>query len=349
MNDMGIGSWAARRARQAPGRTAFKQADATWSFREVEEDANSIARGLKSAGVERGDRVAFLSQNSVDVLLTLLGCAKIGAVFVPLNTRLAAPEVGYILGDCKPKVLIWGTGFDAIVESENVVRLGVRQVAIDDGTRESLRAWKTDQSADALDEPVSLDDLLMLQYTSGTSGHPKGVMLTHGNVTWNTFSFLVDSDLTDNDVALVMAPLFHTASLNMIFAPIFIKGGTCIIEPGFDPQRAIELIERERVTTFFGVTAMYLAMMQQPSWETADLSSARRMSCGAAPFPEPLLRRVLERGHALLQGYGLTEASPGVTILESHDSLAKMGSVGKPHFFTDVRIVRSDGSDAPPR
>ncbi len=197
-----------------------------------------------------------------------------------------------------------------------------------------------------IDEPIGLDDLFMIQYTSGTSGRPKGVMLTHGNVVWNVVNLLVDIDLGSEEVALVTAPLFHTAALNQVLFPTILKGGTILVEPRFDPVRAVDLIESERVTLLFGVTSMYLALAAVPRFAEADLSSLRLALSGGAPIPESLLHTWLDRGLMIIQGYGLTEASPGTTMLRAADGVRKLGSAGTACFFTDVRVVTADG-DAP--
>ncbi len=193
-----------------------------------------------------------------------------------------------------------------------------------------------------IDEPIGLDDLFMIQYTSGTSGRPKGVMLTHGNIVWNVYNLLVDIDLTSEEIALVTAPLFHTAALNQVLFPTILKGGTALIEARFDPARAIDLIETERVTLLFGVTSMYLALAASERFEAADLSSLRLALSGGAPIPESLLHTWLERGLMIVQGYGLTEASPGATMLRVADGVRKLGSAGTSCFFTDVRVALGD-------
>jgi fatty-acyl-CoA synthase len=193
-----------------------------------------------------------------------------------------------------------------------------------------------------LDEDIALDDLFMIQYTSGTSGQPKGVMLTHGNVIWNVYNLLVDIDLGSEEIALVTAPLFHTAALNQVLFPTILKGGTALVEAKFDPVRAIDLIEAERVTLLFGVTSMYLALAAAPRFAEADLDSLHLALSGGASIPESLLRTWLDRGLMIVQGYGLTEASPGTTMLRTADGVRKLGSAGTSCFFSDVRIVQGD-------
>jgi fatty-acyl-CoA synthase len=187
----------------------------------------------------------------------------------------------------------------------------------------------------------------MILYTSGTTGRPKGATLTHANVTWNSFNVLIDIDVASDEVSLVSAPLFHAAALGMLCLPTLLKGGTVVLAPGFDPARAFDLIESRRVTWMFGVPAMFSAMAQAPRWADADLSSVRILMCGGAPVPEPLIVTYEKRGLTFLQGYGMTEASPGALFL-SRQNVSKIGSAGKASFFSAVRLVRPDFSEPAP-
>ena len=340
MRDQGLGSWTSRRRRMSPEKPALVQDGASVSYAELDDLAIRAARGLRSAGVGRGDRVAWLGLNSIEMVAAMLGTAKLGAVFVPLNTRLAPPEVAWILANAEPALLCWTAGFETIVESAEVHDTGVPALQVTDqaGGRGLAELLADDRTP--LDEPVDHDDLFMIQYTSGTSGRPKGVQLTHGNIVWNCFNLIVDVDVRSDEVALVTAPLFHTAALNQVLFPLILKGATCLVEARFDPARAIELIEEHGVTLLFGVTSMYLAIAQAPRWPEADLHTLRSALSGGAPLPEALLRTYAERGLPIIQGYGLTEASPGVTMLRAPETLRKLGSAGTPCFFTDVRVVR---------
>ncbi len=337
MHDKGIGSWPTRRARMSPHRVALRQADREVTYAQLADDSEALAGGLRGRGVNRGDRVAYLGLNSIDLVVAMFATARLGAVFLPLNTRLAPPEMAYILADGAPTLLIWEEGFERITEAEEVCALGIPQVRI--GGEDHRPADLSRSEAGPIDTPVGLDDLFMIQYTSGTSGHPKGVQLTHGNIVWNVYNVLVDLDLRSDEVALVTAPLFHTAALNQLLLPTLLKGGTALIEAKFDPERALDLIERDRVTFLFGVTSMYLALTRAARWREADLSSLRTAMSGGAPIPVALLQTYAERGLPLIQGYGLTEASPGVTMLRAEDSLTHMGSAGTPCMFTDVRVI----------
>jgi fatty-acyl-CoA synthase len=164
-------------------------------------------------------------------------------------------------------------------------------------------------------------------------------VLSHGNITWNSVNVLVDVDLAADEVTLVVAPLFHTAGLNMTCLPTLLKGGTVVLVPAFDPERVLADIERHRVTYLFGVPTMYDAMARCPNWASADLSSLRQVNCGGSPVPPATIRSYLARGLPFSQGYGMTETSPGVLYLTREDSASKPGTAGVPHFFADVRVV----------
>jgi len=185
-------------------------------------------------------------------------------------------------------------------------------------------------------------------YTSGTTGGSKGATLSHGNITWNALNVVVDADFRQDEIALVVAPLFHTAALNMLCLPTLLKGGAVLIEPGFEPGRALEAIETHRVTSLFGVPALYDAMAAHPRWPDADLSSLRMLLCGGAPVPEATIRNYTSRGLTFIQGYGMTETSPGALLLDAAHVESKAGSAGVPHFFTEVKVVRPDLSPAAP-
>jgi fatty-acyl-CoA synthase len=173
-------------------------------------------------------------------------------------------------------------------------------------------------------------------------------MLTHGNITWNAVNVLVDHDLIADEVALVSAPLFHTAGLNMLTLPVLLKGGTCVLTTGFDPDATLDLVERHRITFMFGVPAMFQSVARAARWAAADLSSLRLLTCGGAPVPPSLIATYQARGLTFLQGYGMTEAAPGTLFLDAAHAVTKAGSAGVPHFFSDVKVVGPGLAEVPP-
>ncbi|MDX6431617.1 MAG: fatty-acyl-CoA synthase [Streptosporangiaceae bacterium] len=341
MRNQGIGSWPARRARIAPGRTAVIFRESTRSYGELDERVNRLARGLLARSLSPGGRVAYLGPNHPAALETLFAAGAAGAVFVPLNFRLTGPELRFILDDSGAEVLVYAP------EQADVVAAmpwgGRRLIALADDYEDLLAG----ASPDPLDEPVDLGDPCMIMYTSGTTGTPKGAELSHGNITWNCVNVLLDVDLTRDEVTLVSAPMFHAAALNMTCLPTFMKGAAAVIMPSFSPDGAYDLIEVHRVTWMFGVPAMFQAMLRSPRWPRADLSSIRILECGGAPVPEPLIRAYQARGLTFVQGYGMTETAPGALFLGS-DAADRIGSAGKPSFFTDVRLAGPDDTAPPP-
>ncbi|MEV3987353.1 long-chain fatty acid--CoA ligase [Streptomyces sp. NPDC049837] len=355
MLNQGIGSWPARRARKTPDRIAVVHEDRTWTYRELHQRVLRLAHALRGLGTGRGDRVAYLGPNRPAFLETLFAAGALGAVFVPLNTRLAAPELAYSLADSGSTVLIHApehaeaagaAAGDAGVRHRVTLGEPEERVLGDGvlGYEELLAGGGTDP----LDEAVAPDDPCMIMYTSGTTGRPKGAVLSHANTIWNSVNVLVDTDLAGDEVTLVIAPLFHTAGLNMTCLPTLLKGGRVVLLGAFDPGHVLELIERHRVTYMFGVPTMYDAMAASPRWAGTDLSSLRTLNCGGAPVPARTIATYLARGLAFSQGYGMTEASPGVLYLDREQTSAKAGSAGVPHFFTDTRVVLPDGRDAAP-
>ncbi len=344
MRNEGIGSWPARRARKTPHRTALLHDGTALTYAALHARTARLAHALRSQGVRRGDRVAYLGPNHPSLLEALFASGLLGAVFVPLNTRLAPPELAHQIDDSGARLLLHGPTHAAA--ADHLLRhTGLTSLLDVSSTYEALIAAAP---ADRLDEPVTGGDPAMIMYTSGTTGRPKGAVLTHANLTWNAFNVLIDADYRPAERALVCAPLFHTAGLNMVTLPVLLKGGTCVLAGSFDAAETLRTVEREGITVLFGVPTMLGLMARTPEWDTADLSSLTRLVCGGAPVPGTLLDSYRRRGLDILQGYGMTEASPGVLFLDAEHAAAKIGSAGVPHFFTDVRLVATDGRDSAP-
>ncbi|MFD5002995.1 long-chain fatty acid--CoA ligase [Streptomyces mutabilis] len=338
MRNHGIGSWTARRARKTPHRTAVVYRDAEITYGRLHERTTRLAHHLRRLGVRPGDRVAYLGPNHPSFLETFFAAGQLRAVFVPLNTRLAEPELRHCLADSGASVLVHTEAFEEFAASCGVQR----RVAVDAVLERALGECPTTP----VDVPVGHTDTAMIMYTSGTTGRAKGAVLTHGNLIWNSVNALVDGEFPADTVTLLSAPLFHTAALNMTCLPTVLKGGTLVLEDSFSPGRTLDLIRRHRVTVMFGVPAMFQQVAADPGFAAADLSSLRALLCGGAPVPEALIRTYQRRGIGFLQGYGMTEASPGVCLLDAERALDKPGSAGLPQFFSDVRVVDPAGEDA---
>ncbi|MFC4003715.1 long-chain fatty acid--CoA ligase [Prauserella oleivorans] len=348
MRNNGIGSWPRRCARRNPGRAAIVHGDRTLTYREFAARVTRAANGLRKLGVGRGDRVAYVGANHPAFLEAFFAAGTLGAVFVPLNMRLAGREIAALAGDCGAAVLVHDTG-RAAHAGEASAASGVRTLQV--GTEPGEDEWNAfvDAGEDtAIDEDVSLDDPCLIMYTSGTTGMPKGAVLTHGNLTWNAMDVVVDVDLRSDEVSLVVAPLFHAAALSMNCLPIMLKGGTVVLVDAFDPERTLDIVQRYRITHLHGVPTIFEALTRPQRWPETDLSSVRRASSGGSAAPLTLIRTYLDRGIAFSQGYGMTETGPGALYLPPTRAADKVGAVGRPHFFVDVRVVDAEGRDVGP-
>lgn len=323
-----------------PAGVAVRYEDQSVTYAELSARVTALVARLRALGVGRGDRVAYLGPNHPSFLEVLFATARLGAVFTPLNVRLATAELTHQLADSGAVLLVYGEPLESTVADLRAHGCGVRALAC--GELETVAYPDA-----ALDEPVALEDACVILYTSGTTGHSKGVVLTHGNLTWNCFNAIIENDVAGDERALVVAPLFHAATLAMICLPTLLKGGTTVLVPSFDPDSVLEIIERERITLMFGVPTMFEALADRPRWADSDLSSIRRLLCGGAAVRPATIGRYLDRGLDFGQGYGLTEAAAGVLMLGGAHLRTKAGSVGTPSFFTDVQVVDDGGRPVP--
>ena len=318
-----IDRWIRDRGRNTPARMAIDYQDRLVTYGELDAWSDAFAAEFADAGLKRGDRVATLSGNSPEHVAVLFGCAKAGLVLLPLSWRLTAPELRYQLDDAEPSLFLVESEHRALAEATT-------------GRFELLELRPAGRRAPAVS--VRDDDGLFLVYTSGTTGRPKGAMLTHANCFWTNLSFDLATGVHGDDVVLQVLPQFHIGGWNVQSLLSWLKGATVVLERHFDAERVLRLIEEKRVTTMMGVPPIYLFLAQQPGFADADLSSLDRAVVGGAPMPEPLLELWAARGTAVIQGYGLTEAAPNVLCLPPEDAIRKSGWAGKPYPFVDVRL-----------
>ena len=324
-----IGRWLTDRARNTPERVAIDHRDETWTYATLERRSAGMVAALAGRGVRRGDRVATLTANSPEHVALLFACARLGAVLQPMNWRLAPAEVRYQLDDAEPSLLVLQDEHAALAAEAG-------------GDTGRVSFAELDAEPAAFGVEVADEDALLLAYTSGTTGKPKGAVLTHANCFWTNLSFDRTGGIADDDVVLQVLPQFHSGGWNVQPLLAWWKGATVILEPEFDPARVLDLIERKRVTTMMGVPATYLFMAEQPRFATADLSSLRRAVVGGAPMPESLLTTWQRRGVGIVQGYGLTEAAPNVLCLPPESAERKLGFAGRPYPHVDVALRDPD-------
>ena len=342
--------WIAHFGRRTPDRIAVIDlaTDRRLSYGQFDARISRLAAHLREAlGVKRGDRVAVLALNTTDTLEVQFACFRIGAVFLPLNTRLTVPELQFIVGDSSPKVMIHDTDLAEVALTVAKLCNVSSTLLLGAGGDRRLIAAAGAKPLDTF-ELVTHDDISTIMYTSGTTGRPKGAIITHGMTFWNCVNLGGPAYVSPSTVLLTVLPLFHTGGLNCYTNPVLHAGGTVLIMRAFDPGLALQLISDPAygITQFFGVPAIYQFMAQHPAFASADFSRLVIGGVGGAPMPVPLLKVWEERGVALQQGYGMTETSPAVLALDREDAARKAGSSGKPVLHTEVRIVRPDGTDA---
>lgn len=306
------------------------------TYAELDLRSEELAAGLVTTGLARGDRVATLTGNSAEHVEVLFACAKAGLILVPLSPRLAPAEVAYQIDDAAVSILLVAPPHGGLADAAlRLAREVPRTAALTPAGLDALRL----PSGDARDAAVEDGDPLMIVYTSGTTGKPKGAVLTHANFFWTNLSFDRIAEVGSSDVILQVLPQFHCGGWNCQPLLGWWKGARVVIELSFDAGRALEIIERERVTAMMGVPANYQFMAAHIRFGTTDLSSLRTAVVGGAPMPETLLETWMHRGVALVQGYGLTEAAPNVACVPAEDAARKLGCAGKPYPHVEVALA----------
>ncbi|WP_448719699.1 o-succinylbenzoate--CoA ligase [Microbacterium natoriense] len=349
MLPQGIGTWLAKRRLKSPDKTAVIFGHDEITYREFADAADRVAAVLWQRGIRQGDAVAYIGENSPPFLQVMFGAAQLGAVFVPVNTRLAAPEIRHILVDSGARAVVLDPEFldramDG-VEAGHIAHVIVTGDGISGHPGLARQMAEADGEHDGTEVPM--DAPAAIVYTSGTTGRPKGAVLTHQNLTWVALNCIIDYDVVSTDRSLMISPLFHVASLGMGALPVILKGATLVLENGFEAGRALQLIQRHRITMLSGVPTTYQMMADHPEWSSTDLSTLQKLTCGGSAVPTRILNAFEERGLSFSQGYGMTETSPGATSLSPEMTRAKQGSVGLAHFFTEVRIADEHGVAVP--
>ncbi len=343
------------RARLTPDREALLElaAGRRFSYAELNERACRVANFLREdLGVRAGDRVSILAPNSVAYIDLLYGLAKIGAIFAPLNWRLVARELSYIVNDCTPRVLICGPEFADIL-TEMRPDIAVDHIVSLDGADLPGAARYEDLLAVASPSepprpPFDEDAAHCILYTSGTTGQPKGAIIPQRQVVWNCINTVVSWGLVDADVSPVFTPLFHGGGLFAFMTPVFYIGGRIVLARDFDVDESLRVIRDEQCTVILGVPTLFQMWRDAPAYRAADFSHVRFFISGGAPCPVDLIeawRR--EKDVVFRQGYGLTEVGPNCFSMTDAESVPKTGSVGKPIFHSEMRLVGPDDGDVP--
>jgi acyl-CoA synthetase (AMP-forming)/AMP-acid ligase II len=325
------------------------------SFTELNGRCNQVANALRDGGVKHGDRVALLLMNGTEFVETFFAVGKIGAVNVPLNWRLVADELEFILADAGASVLLYGSDFAEVVaelkgrgdKTAITTWIEVGDAAAGGTSIEGAVAYDDWMSSASDDEPEpsgSGDDLMFIMYTSGTTGLPKGVMHSHDTVLWSILTGVATADFQMGDRYLLSLPMFHVGALNPVLSCVY-GGCSLIILKAFDPVKSWELISAEKITATLMVPVMLQFMLAVRDPEVHDASSLRWVMSGAAPVAKTLIEQYDALDIEIHQVYGLTETGGPGCLISSADAVKRAGSTGKAFFFTQVRVVNDAGDD----
>jgi fatty-acyl-CoA synthase len=346
--------WIDHHAANRPAHEAVRELDTgrSFTYAELDRRVDAMAAHLRSLGIGRGDRVAVLAHNGVEFFDIQFACARTGSICVLLNWRLTVSELEYIVGDSSPMLLVHDVEFAASA-TELQQRCSIDgRLEINGGAPDSEyeRALAAQVGVDVERVALTHDDVITIMYTSGTTGLPKGAMITHGMNFWNCVNLGFPAGIGIDTVHLDVLPLFHTGGLNCYSNPVLHAGGTVVIFKTFDPGATLRVLgdPSHGITHFFAVPAPYQFMMQHPDFDDTDLSRLRIAGVGGAPCALTIMEAWSERGVSLTQGFGMTETSPACIFLDPGDALRKIGSTGKALMHTEFRIVDEEGADCAP-
>ena len=344
-----IGDFLTRRSRITPDREGLVCEGVRRNYQDLNDRANRLANAMTTLGIGHGDRIGILAFNEPEYYDMYFGLGKIGATLVPVNYRLAGPEIQYILSDSESKVLVFGPEYAEVVDS---IRSDIPTkdfIAISENPPDWAKSYETLISEASDGEPQIVggdDDTLTILYTSGTTGRPKGAELTHTYYYWNSVNLMCTLGLDIGNTSLIALPLFHIGALA---GPPWVvhSGGKVVLLRTLDPQRFLELIEEEKISGFGSVPQLLDFLKLVPDFEKYDWSSVKTILVYAAPVPVTLIREYEASGIEVRQLYGLTECNTG-TVLDSENAIEKVGSCGRPFFHTEVRVVDDNGRELPP-
>lgn len=346
-----IGNWPRIQAQRQPTSTALVQGSREKTYDQFTERIHSWAHAFRDQyNVKFGDRVAVVMKSRIEFLEILFAASSLGAITVPFNHRLAPAELDYLVQDASPSVLTYEDGFEDKIDSmETTTEVpNVVQISAETGGKEVVDG--TDPDPINVVENVS-DHPAVIAYTGGTTGRPKGAVLTHENLLYHSLSMIKWVDLTKRDTTLTALPLFHTGGLNIFSLPTIYQGGTLVMMPDFDPSQLLKKIEQEGVNVMFGVPTIYRSVIDAEQFEETEFSSIRVLSSGGDYCPPEIVDRFGDAGIDFTHGYGLTESAPGVLTNypsdENYSEKMKEGSVGKPYFYSEVKIVDENGDTVP--
>jgi fatty-acyl-CoA synthase len=340
-----IGDWAERRATLTPNREAlFDNIEKNlYTFNDLNLRANRLARVLLNEGISKGDRVAMFSTNRIECVDLFLATGKIGAILVPFNVRLSIRELEYLIKKTSPSIFFYEPRLEEKaleVKEMNLIKknavMGNISILDDDTTQKMTEKV----SSSKVERPtINFEDPHLILFTGGTTGLPKGAVIPHRLIFWNSVNTILSWSLTSEDVQPLLFPLFHTGGWNVLFVPFYHLGAKTILMGDFDPEETIRVIEREKSTIVIGVPTMFHAMANSPLFKETNFNSVKLFISGGAPCPVAIMERYWTKNKPFKMGYGLTEVGPNNFYLPEKDIKKRPTSVGLPVFHCDMRII----------
>lgn len=335
----GIAYWIEKWAFTHPDRTAVITDNEKVSYKQLDRMIAIATQGIQEKLQGRkGERIAILSHNRLEYIVLLFAIAKAECVAVPLNIRLSAKELIFQLNDSGSRILYAeedNSEFAAsLVEQSELECLAFME-----------NVCEETQTSFAFEQLIDEEAPYIICYTSGTTGKPKGAVLTQSNIFWNAVNNKLAIDLTSEDRCIVLLPLFHIGGIGLFAFPALFSGGTIVIPGKFDPEKTLAMIEKYQVTVVMGVPTIHQALLTSPSFNTTDLSTVRWFYNGGAPCPRELIDAYFDRGFLFGQGFGMTETSPTLFMLSKEDAPRKRGSIGKPVLFSEYKLLDSEGKE----
>ena len=353
---MNVGYLLTNSANKFPDRLAIISGESRSTFKIFNQKTDRLAGAMLKAGLKKGDRAAILFFNGAYFVETYFAAIKAGLVATPVNFRLAAPEILFILNHSQSRILFYDPAFEAHI-AEMRERIETVQFFVsphNGGSNLSTTYEKFLSNGEGASSPlphVCENDPCQLMYTSGTTGKPKGAILTHRNIIWNLFNTISGREDQPGEKALIVGPLFHAAALNNHFTIQIALGGTCILIRKFEPESLLKTVEKEKATVMSGSPALYNMLIRHPNAHKYDVRSVTKCTAGADKLPMETKKKLLDffpNIYGVYDVYGCTEASPCITILNAKDSLRKDMSVGKALPFLQAHVVDKNDRRLPP-
>ena len=327
--------WILKRAQLTPHKEALIEIETnrTWTYSQLAKEINKWQQILCEHHIQVGDRVCVISENNIDTFAILFACGMTGTIFVPINWRLDEQGIQYIISDCQPTICIYEDSFEPVVSHLTIPHKWCLSSKLED-CRELVYCNSSWESSTPW----------LIIYTGGTTGYPKGVVLSFDSVNWNAINTIISWNLCSEDCTVNYMPLFHTGGLNALAIPILMAGGTVVIGKRFHAERAIRAINDYRSTISLFVPTMYQEIVQTDYFKNANFPTVKVFLSGGAPCPKTIYDHFHKRGLLFKEGYGLTEAGPNNFYIDPIEAMKKCGAVGKNMQFNQIRIVMEDGS-----